>query len=123
MHQIIRKTNNSNIVGVQYLNNIVYYKSELVLFADVVCIKIGLNNLRKFIEDNDYNHYLIQEHIRKIATGDGGYLLDKITESSKMYHESLYDVMYLKKLEELPLMINGDPDLVPVVSWRFEIGK
>jgi hypothetical protein len=79
--------------------------------------------LHTFIENNDYSDYHLQEHIHKIATGVEGYLMHAITESSKLYHESLYDVMYIKKLDELPLMINGDPDLVPVVSWRFEIGK
>jgi len=123
MHQIIRKTNDSSVIGVQYTNNIDYLKSDLKLFAEIVCVKIGLNNLCTFIKNNDYNNYYLQEHIRKIATGVDGYLWDKITESSKLYHESLYNVMYIKKLDELPLMINGDPDLVPVVSWRFEIGK
>jgi hypothetical protein len=123
MHQITQKTNDSSVVGVQYLNNIVYYRSELILFADVVCTKIGLSSLKKYIEDNDYNHYLLQEHIRKIAKGVDGGFWPKITESSKMYHEGLFDVMYIKKLDELPLMINGVSDLVPVVSWRFEIAK
>jgi hypothetical protein len=31
--------------------------------------------------------------------------------------------MYVKELEELPLMINGDWTIKPVVNWRFKIGK
>lgn len=123
MHQIIRTVTDSNIVGVQFTNTNMYTISDLKLFAEVVCIEIGLKNLKKYIENNGYNHYCIQEHIRKIAKGTEEGHWNPITPTSMEYHESLFDVMYIKKLDELPLMINGDKDLIPVVKWRFQIGK
>lgn len=47
----------------------------------------------------------------------------EISEGAQIYHKLLFEVMYVKRLIELPLMINGDPDITPVVKWRFRIAK
>jgi len=98
MHQITRTINDSGLVEVQFTNNDIYSKSDLKLFAEVVCVKIGLNNLKKFVESNGYNHYCIREHIRKIAKGTEEGHWNPITPTSMEYHESLFDVMYIKNL-------------------------
>lgn len=96
---------------------------DLKLFADKVCVEVGLNNLKANIEGFGYEHYQTMETIRDISKGFIGYSTSRVSETSKKFHEDIFDVLYLKKLEELPLMINGDEDIVPVVKWRFQIGK
>jgi len=124
MSQIIKSTNEGkNLLAVSYLNKNIYTRKDLELFTEIVCKVVPLVNLKQFIEKSDYNHYLTQEFIYNISIKKNTYIIGEISESSKKYHEELFDVMYVKKLEELPLMINGDQDIVPVVLWRFQIGK
>jgi len=124
MSQTIKITNeNKKLLVVSYLNQNIYTCEELKLFTETVCKDIPLVNLKQFIEKSDYNHYLTQEFIYNISMKINTYTIKEITESSIKYHKELFDVMYVKKLEELPLMINGDSDITPVVFWRFKIGK
>jgi len=120
MYQIIKESG-SRLVGVQFTNNVVYTTDDLKLFTNTVCVEINLKYLKQNIEGFGYEHYQTRELIQSIATGDLTFW--NSTEESKKYHKNLFDVLYIKKLNELPLMINGDPDIIPVVKWRFEIGK
>ena len=115
---------NSDIVVVHYLNGVRYGPDELKLFTDTVCAEVGLKNLKTAIEHFRYEHYQTMEHIKDISNGFlDGYASTSVSETSKVYHKALFDVLYIKKMEELPLMVNGDEHIVPVVMWRFQIGK
>lgn len=106
-----------------YTNQSFYTPEDLKLFTETVCETIGLSNLRRFIELKEYNHYLTKEFIKNISNGFSTYIIKEISKSSQKFHEELFDVLYIKKLDELPLMINGDKDIVMVVLWRLKIGK
>jgi len=124
MYQIIRPASDStDIAAVQYLNGIRYDTEELKLFTESVCEKIGLNSLYHNIKGFRYNHDLTQELIYNISRGSLGSGYATVSDGSKRFHQDLFDVLYLKTLEELSLMVNGDPDIVPVVKWRFQVGK
>jgi hypothetical protein len=101
-----------------------YTKEDLKLFSETVCREIGLNNLKKFLALYEYNPDVTLDAIHKISQGITAYEFREITESAKKFHEELFDMMYIKKLIELPLLINhGDSTLIPVVNWRFKVAK
>lgn len=124
MFQIIKPVNSdSGLVEVKYLNNVGYTHKDLKLFAETTCVELKLESLKKFLEINDYNSTMFKRMIESLSQGKPIYQYVDVTESARKYHEALFDVLYIKKLRDLPLMINGDPDIVPVVKWRFKIAK
>lgn len=110
-------------------NNNIYSKEELILFHDTVCVKISLTTISAILERFEYDHEKFKLFIAKNALGNddwsefNGISIKNITTGSKKYHTDLFDLMYIRKLDELPLLIHDDVDLKPVVFWRFQIGK
>lgn len=114
---------NSGAAEIQPLNNVSYSREDFRLFTEIVCKEVGLNSLKKFIELNEYNPFSIKELIKSLSNGITMHPYTEISEGAQIYHKQLFEVMYVKRLIELPLMINGDPDITPVVKWRFRIAK
>jgi hypothetical protein len=114
---------NSEASEIQPLNNVSYSSEDFRLFTETVCEEVKLDSLKKFIERNDYNPFSIKELIRSLSNGIKMHPYTEISEGAQIYHKQLFEVMYVKRLIELPLMINGDPDITPVVKWRFRIAK
>lgn len=116
--------NEEDTKGVEPFTLIQYTREDLKLFSETVCREIGLNNLKKFLELYEYNPDVTLDAIHKISQGITAYEFMEITESAKKFHEELFDMMYIKKLIELPLLINhGDRDLISVVNWRFKVAR
>lgn len=122
MYQISQDPN-KKVIGVKYLNDVCYTQEDLKLFAETVCVEIGLNNLKNFIEQHYCRDSDLKYYIANMASGKPDFPCANLTNTAINYHKDLFDVMYLKKLRDMPLMINGDSDLVPVVKWRLKIGK
>lgn len=119
----------SNIKIKYVQNDNVYSKEELILFHDTVCGEVQLKTISIVLELFKYDHELLKIFIAKSAIHDSnqlnflGIFKVKVTDSSKEYHKNLFDIMYIRKLDELPLLINNDKDLKPIILWRFKIGK
>lgn len=124
MFQIIKPSNNNpDILTVSTLNGNIYSVEELKLFVELVCKKVALNSLCHILEYNYYNHDLLQTVIHDISMGYQNHGIVSITGSAKKYHEELFDAMYITPLDDLPMMLNGDETITPVVKWRLQIGK
>lgn len=110
-------------------NDNIYSKEELIFFHDTVCEKIPLTTISKILEIFEYDHETLKLFIAKLSVNDkdqlifSGVTIDNVTDTSKEYHTNLFDIMYIRKLDELPLLIHDDKDLKPVIFWRFKIGK
>lgn len=101
-----------------------YTREDLILFAETVCEDLQLKSLKKFLEVYNYDPYTTFDAVQKISKGETCYCFMEVTKPSQRYHQMLFDVMYVKKLNEIPLLINhGDIDIIPVVHWRFKIAK
>jgi hypothetical protein len=124
MHQITKTVNETpDLITVPHLNGNFYTTEDLKLFTETVCEELELKSLRSIIKEYRYYHEIIKEIILNISRGISSYGFVDITDTAKEFHKELFDAMYVKELEELPLMINGDWTIKPVVNWRFKIGK
>lgn len=117
----------SQVIGIQYVNDVEYSTDDLKLFCETVCVKIGLNSLRTFLEKDGYHSGRLQQLVSNISNGRGGaagFEFIDITDTAKAFHKLLFDMMFLKKLRDLPLIINDcDWTMKEVLSWRFTVGK
>ena len=122
MYQISQDPD-KKVIGVKYLNDVCYNQEDLKLFAETACVEIGLSNLKNFIEQHNYSNSDLKYYIANMASGKPDFPCVNLKDTAIAYHKDLFDVIYIKKLRDMPLMINGDIDLVPVVKWRLKIGK
>lgn len=122
MYQISQDPD-KKVIGVKSLNDVWYTQEDLKLFAETACVEIGLNNLKNYIERCSYSNSDIKYYIANMASGKPNFPCVNLTDNAVAYHKDLFDVMYIKTLRDMPLMINGDRDLIPVVKWRLKIGK
>jgi hypothetical protein len=107
--------------------DIAYHADDFILFREKVCDLLGLTTLKKVIPLLAHSPILIKEYIYQISQGQAyssnGLHLEAVTRGQQKYHQQIFHIMYEIPLEEVPLYVNDDPDVIPVVNWRLEIAK
>jgi len=103
-----------------------YSAEDFAFFVQKVCEPLGLTTLKQIIVALN-NPRLIRQYIRDISLGHSyetnGIYIEAVRTGQQEFHKQLFHIMYEIPLEEVPLYVNDDPDVLPVVHWRLEIAK
>jgi hypothetical protein len=106
--------------------DIAYSVEDFALFISKVCDTLSLTTLKKVVTILG-NPKLIKQYIKDISDGrvpdNVGIFIEAVGTGQQKFHKQLFHIMYEIPLEEVPLYVNDDPDVLPVVSWRLEIAK
>lgn len=104
-----------------------YSAEDFSFFVQKVCEPLGLTTLKQIIVALKNNPRLIRQYIRDISLGHSyetsGIRVEAVKSGPQVFHKQLFHIMYEIPLEEVPLYVNDDPDVLPVVHWRLEIAK
>jgi hypothetical protein len=107
--------------------DIPYNEDDFIFFDDKVCSVLQLTTLSRVIHEVEYSPGRVREYICNTSHGIPSRIGDIRTESVSdgqiKFHAQLFHVMWEIPLEEVPLYVNDDPVVIPVVKWRLEIAK
>jgi len=106
--------------------DIPYSMEDFEFFKNSVCDPLELTTLKQIITVLS-NPKLIKQYIRDISNGHSystcGIYIEAVKPGQEAFHKQLFHIMYEIPLEEVPLYVNDDPDVLPVVHWRLKIAK
>ena len=106
--------------------DIAYDSEDFTLFKNEVCDPLKLTTLKQIITALG-NPKLIKQYIRDISNGHSyetsGIYIEAVKSGQQKFHKQLFHIMYEIPLEEVPLYVNDDPDVLPVVHWRLKVAK